>query len=205
VFVAALALIDRLPALLVTGERWDQADYVLVLGADNRCLAEAAQRYRDGRVKRVLLVGRYPEPIVRLKIVPSYDAAAQRKLAAEGVEPGAIVVVPAEARNSWDVARALGPWLAGHPSAKLDVVADRLSSNRDRFVLRSTLASSQAARLRVFGVRDPAIVERGWWHDRYALKCVAGACLGFAFDYLHGPPSHAYREWDPAAYGEALE
>ncbi|HEY5316302.1 MAG TPA: hypothetical protein VIK18_27480 [Pirellulales bacterium] len=188
VLLASAVLFDRLPELLITEERWDQADYVLVLGGGD-CLAEAARRYLDGRAKHVLVVGRVRDPIVRLKIIPSFEETARRRLSDAGVPSQAIEVIPAEARTTWDQARALGPWLTTHPQAAIDVVCERLSSRRDRFVLRAALGPSRAGRLRVFGLSDSAIVEAGWWHHRYALKSVASACLAFAYDYFHGQPS----------------
>jgi hypothetical protein len=87
---------------------------------------------------------------------------------------------------------------------KIDVVSNRLFSARDHFVLDRTLAPSQAAYFRVSGVSDSAVMEHRWWRDRHTLKCVAAACLAFAFDYLHGPPPKEMDTWDPVAHATAL-
>jgi hypothetical protein len=202
--IGSAALFDRLPALLITEERWDQADYVLVLGRDD-CLVEAAHQYRSGRAAQVLLVARAPEPVVQLQILPPFDELARRKLSKAGVPLPAIEVIPASARNCWEIARAFERWFVVHPRAKIDVLSDRLLSSRDRFVLRSVLSPEQSARVRVFGLPDPEIVERGWWRHRNALKSVAAACLTFAFDYFQGPPPAMPWPSDPIAYAGVLE
>lgn len=201
--VVAAVLFDRLPALLVCEERWEKADYLLILGSKS-CVEEAARWYSQGRAERILLVGRWQTPAVQLKVLPPFEDEARQLLARSGIEPGAITEIAGSTRNTWDVARSLEPWLAAHPEAKIDVLTDRLASGHDRLVLGRWLGSERAGQLRVFGLPDPAIIEGGWWRHRYPLKAVAVAAFAFAFDYLHGPAPADLKMHDTIAYAAAI-
>src|SRR5579863_6106807 len=99
---------------LVARDQPRRADYLFIHSGDGR-FGRAAEAYRGGEAKQILVLERQPTRLVRLGILPSRADECRRELARRGVPEDAIVVIPGAANTPWQMARCLGMWLRDHP------------------------------------------------------------------------------------------
>lgn len=197
-------LLRGLAALLVVDQACPDADYVVVVRDGYRRHQEAARIYQEDPSRRVVLVKAYPEPIVRLGIVPSLEAIGRRELAEGGVPTQAVVEAPGRAWDEWAEGRLLGQWLADRPHARLLVLCSRFQSRHYRHVLDTMLGKEAAARVAVRGLRDRDYDETNWWTRREGVRMLMVSFLRLGDGWCRGGQDEAYEEWNLDDYQREL-
>jgi hypothetical protein len=214
ILVAALvvfhgALFRFLAGLLVVEDQPTATDAVVVMGASGPFHAapfeEAAQIYRDGQAREIVLIEDRSSRLVRAGVVPTLERIGKRQLAERGVPDAALTVLAAEQRTDWDRARQLGAWLDEHPAASATVLCDEFDSRRAYGVCRQVLGAQTAARLRWRAVPDRRYGLSNWWQSRQGIVEFAGAYVALAHTHAVGEPPRDTKRWDPDEYETELK
>jgi uncharacterized SAM-binding protein YcdF (DUF218 family) len=179
------------------------ADYVLILNGDGR-YDKAASLYHSGTARRILLVEKRPKRLERMGFKLSHVALSRRELAARGVPPDVITVLPGQARTDWDRARRLREWLKTQPIVDVLILCDRFGGRRLRYIFNEILGAEYAGRVRVSSLPERRFGENNWWHNRVATVYVFDSYLRLAYDRLSGEDSEEWREWDAEAFSKRL-
>ncbi len=178
VLAAGFFLFPHAGRFLVAEDRFEKADLAVVLSGDSvgRGLA-ARDLYREGRVRRFLVVPEPPNPVepelVRMGLEkPSLPQWGQRILLASGVAPADIVVLPTPADGTIDEALRVRAFLRGKQPASLVLVTSKFASRRARFIFRWVL---HGEKLKIWSYPCPydPYDPRDWWdHPRQAFYVV---------------------------------
>ncbi|HZY90123.1 MAG TPA: hypothetical protein VFE78_35205 [Gemmataceae bacterium] len=190
----ALALVVDQPRKATTA--------LLLLDADHGP-TRAAECYREGRTRSVLLIEEWPGRVVRMGVLPPREDVLRRSLGAEGLPEEAVTVLAGRAGNDWDRARRLREWLAAHPGATVTVLCDRFGSRRLYRVFGTTLGA-EAARLRWWAPADRRFDENDWWRHKEGFLQLFSAGAGLGYVWLVGEDREEWRAWDPDRYEKGL-
>jgi hypothetical protein len=209
ILVAALYL-GRRPLLqaaagfLIVDDATGGADCVLLLEDDGPYLDQAAQLVHEGSAREILIVTRQPDTLERLEICPPRTEQIQQALRRRGIEPPKCILLPANARTDWDVARAVRDWLGGHPQDRLLTVCGRLHSRRGRFVFRHVLDGDEAAHVHFRAVADADFDETNWWQHREGALDFFRSWVLLTYVCLCGEDTAEWQPWDPDQYDQNL-
>jgi hypothetical protein len=195
-------LLRGLASVLVAEDPAFPADHLLLLGGDGGC-ERAAGHLHSHPDAQVLLVRREPGRLESLGLVPSRLAVRRRELLARGVPPGAITVLPGQARTGWDVARRLREWLPGRPDACVLVFCHRFDSRRLGRIFGRVLGG-EAPRVGFLGLRSRHYDEADWWRHKPGLLDFLDSSLRLGFTFFAGEGDEDPPDWDPDAYERSL-
>jgi hypothetical protein len=183
--------------LLVVDEPADHAQYVCLssweFGPDgDRAYDVAATLFRQNPACHILLIGSGPSRLVESGSLASFETISRRELAARGLPQKAIESISRDGWDDWATARALRPWLLDRPAAVVVLLCGRMRSAHVRRVLSAVLDPSQAAGVRVQGLRDRHFDETNWWLSRRGYKAFGMAWLRRFCEWRaggdHAPP-----------------
>ena len=218
----ALAAIALLHPLILRMLAWpvqsfdapDTAGYFCLhgreLGIDGfKALDRAAAWHREtGRT--ILLLMPQASQLVEVGAVPSFDQTCRRQLVKRGVPDEKVEAIRANARNTWDEARALGDWLKQHPEATVSLACSPFSGGRLRYVFNRVLERQSNSRVRLAVLPDPTSDAAAWWRSRNGVKDFMYAWLNLAYTWSAGddepaaqPSAAAFRMTVAAEIGEA--
>lgn len=188
VAAAAIVLLASSPAILPCFSRWldigqrpVKADYVMVLLGDEQTRPfVAAALAAEGWADTVLLTEIAPSPQTIDGISPPSHEIARDILVSRGVPPERIVLMPAEARSTFDEARALAGLLESRPNARVLAVTSDYHSRRSRWVFHHVLAEQADKVTFVTAPTDYYVTDR-WWRSQWGTRAVASEYLKLAF------------------------
>jgi uncharacterized SAM-binding protein YcdF (DUF218 family) len=143
-----------------------QTDCVFILGgeANTRPFVGAAL-IRTGRARRVVFVPVKAAPAVQDGLWPADHELTRRVLLARGVDPAAIVLLPAEADSTQDEAVALGKFLEAEPDVTVAVVTSDYHTRRTRLLMRRALGPNQD-RIHFVAAPVDGVRAETWWQSR---------------------------------------
>ncbi len=168
----------RHPILRAMGNYWvveeqlEPADAIILLSDDNfsaNRAAHAAELYRAGWTPRVVASGRKLRPYVGLAEL------MQRDLVERGVPADAVVRFPHQARNTFEEAQVLRPFVVERGWHRILVVTSNYHTRRARYIFRHVMPES--VRVRVAGARGEYDPDH-WWQARHGLKLFGRETLG---------------------------
>jgi len=180
---------------------------VLVVEGDARADSrydETARLLHENGIRRVVFVQFRPDLVIRSGAVLPQHVQGRRALTSVGVPPGTIEIIPGDARNTWEAARQLQPWLKDHPTVRLLVLVHRLHSRHQRYVFDSVLEPSIAARIFVHAPMDSRCHEANWWKSRHGVKYVMFAGLELMYAWCRGEGRPSPNVWDPDQFEQTL-
>lgn len=180
------------------------------LGIDGfEALDRAADWHRE-TAGTVLLILPRASRIVEIDAAPSFEQTCRRKLAKRGVSEDKVEAIRANARNTWDEARALGDWLNQHPQATVSLACSPFAGGRLRYVFNRVLGRQNSSRVRLAVLPDPTSDATAWWRSRSGVKDFMYAWLDLAYTWCAGddepvvqPSAAAFRMTVAAEIGEA--
>ena len=202
-YLGRAQLLRAAAGLLIAEDPLEPCDAVLMLGGD-RVYSTAAQLYRDGVAKRILLIETAPTRTERMGLQPTEEARARRVLEGEGVPAEAFTVLPAGAYTDWERARRLLGWLHEHPGARVTVLCARFNSRRLRVVFDRTLGPEEAGRVTLRALPDRLFDEASWWHRKEGVLDFFYGAVGLTHVGLAGEPRAGRHPWDPDQYELSL-
>jgi hypothetical protein len=197
-------ILRSVASYLVVDEPLTAADYALIQPYGDGRYDRAAELYRDGLVRSVLLVERRHTRLERLGLLPTFETLTQHALAARGVPAQAITVIPGPVRTDWERARCLRTWLEHQPAVRIAVLCDRFGERKLRYVFDQMLGADYAGRVRLLGLPDRRFDENNWWQQRIGIVDMFDTYMRLAFTRFVGEGSEEWREWDPKEYEKTL-
>jgi uncharacterized SAM-binding protein YcdF (DUF218 family) len=162
---------DHRPLLQSVANAWivsdpiAPADAVAVFGGglDDRPLA-AAEYYRQGLAKTVLISNVSPDPVENLGAAPSDVEATREILLKKGVPNQAIETFGRDLSNTHDEAMALRAWAERTGARSIIVPTEIFSTRRVRWVLDRVFGDDVV--IRVLALHRPNYGRDDWWqHD----------------------------------------
>jgi uncharacterized SAM-binding protein YcdF (DUF218 family) len=171
--VASLALstgwLARVQILQATARAWvisdaiAPADAIVVLGGglETRPFA-AADLYKKGMARQILISAVKPSPAEKLDIVPSHVEQNRAVLLKLAVPPEAIVSFGTDVSSTYEEARALAEWAKTNGIKSIVVPTEIFSSRRVRWILNKEL-SPLGARAEVQALQPLDYDIDDWW------------------------------------------
>jgi hypothetical protein len=180
------------------------------LGIDGfKALDRAAEWHRETGGTVLLIIPR-ANRLVELGAAPSFEQTCRRGLAKRGVPDADVNAIHADARNTWDEARALGEWLDQHPQATVSLACSPFAGGRLRYVLNKVLYPHTGSRERLAALADTTSAATAWWRSRSGVKDFMYAWLDLAYAWCAGddapavqPSAATFRMTVAAEIGEA--
>jgi uncharacterized SAM-binding protein YcdF (DUF218 family) len=176
ILVAPLAIyLNRAAVLRTAADLWivsdqeEPADAVVILGGgtETRPFA-AADDYRRGLAKKVLLANaRITRPEL-LGIVPSTIALTRTALVKLGVPEGDIEIFGTELANTHDEALALREWLIRSHAGTVIIPTEIFSSRRVRWVMQRAL-NGTGAKVEIRALERPDYSRADWWRNERGI------------------------------------
>jgi uncharacterized SAM-binding protein YcdF (DUF218 family) len=128
----------------------------------------AAEYYRTGLAKKILVVDLPFDKLERLGVLPSHTALNRSVLVKLGVPETAIEVFGSRLTNTYTEAVALREWTVRTGARNVIVPTEVFSSRRVRWVLEHVFAGT-GVRVQVPAL-DPSEYSRGeWWRSDLGL------------------------------------
>jgi hypothetical protein len=200
-YIARAPLLRGLAGLLISEEPGATA-YLVLLGGDRRH-EQAAEWYREGGDRRILVIESCPERLQALGLAPTPTEVDRLALGKQGVPESALIVLPAGAGDDWQRVRALGEWLQMHPGSDVTLLCDRFGSRRLHLICGRILAAD-AARVHLCAVRHRVYDESDWWQHKEGQLTFLDQGLRLTYTWLAGERTAPYTDWDPDAYEAGL-
>lgn len=160
------------------------ADAVAVLGGglDTRPFA-AAEYYRKGLVKEVLVSNNREGRAARLGVGLADSAAARAVLLQLGVPVAAIHDFGAGLANTHEEALALRDWAAAHHLHTILVPTEIFSSRRVRWTLDHVLGDAVAVSVPALDPPDYGAAD--WWRNEQGVISFQNEVIKYAYYRLH--------------------
>lgn len=160
------ALLQQTADLWIVSEPVEDGDAVVVLaGGVATRPAAAAELYRAGTVKYVLVTADAPYQLSDSQVVAATTGVSVDILKRSGVAPQAIMLVGRDVRSTYQEALAVREWAQRAGAKTIIVVTEMFSSRRVRWIFRKELA--------VIGVKvitdvvpEPHLDIHRWWQSQ---------------------------------------
>ena len=121
--------------------------------------------------------------LVEVGAVPSFEQTCRRGLAKRGVPEDKVEAIRADARNTWDEARALGDWLNQHPQATISLACSPFAGGRLRYVFNKVFGPHNGSRVHLAALPDPSSAAAAWWRSRNGVKDFMYSWLDLAYTW----------------------
>jgi hypothetical protein len=185
--LSAAAWIARGPLLRGAAELWivsdpvAPADVVVILGGgiETRPFA-AADYYKAGLVKGVLLSNVSPNGVEALGIAPAHVELIRSVLLKLGVPAAAIETFGTGLSNTYEEALALQIWAKRTHARAVIVPSEIFSSRRVRWVVRHALADT-ATQVYVPALDSPEYDRRNWWNHEQGVIAFQNELIKYAY------------------------
>jgi uncharacterized SAM-binding protein YcdF (DUF218 family) len=189
--VALLLWVEREPLFRGAAEAWivsdpvTQADAAVVLGGgiDVRPFA-AAELYRKGLVKKVLVSDVEDDRAAALGVVSGHTEANRRVLLSLGVPAAAIENFGSANKNTRDEALALRAWTDQHPTTTLIVPTEIFVARRVRWMFRHEFAGRDV-RIIVPSFEPPQYTAARWWEKEAGIVAFQNEILKYLYYRLN--------------------
>jgi len=178
--LAALAYLLRVPALqwiglqLVRSDLVETSDAIVVLsGSMGERELEAADLYA-AKVAPIVVLTTERDPkvlpeLLRRNVRVERGVDWRRRVLRElGVPDSAMVVLPDEARSTFDEARYFAAWNKTHPTKSILVVTSVFHTRRAGYIFERELRDA-GVKVRVRPVSTDRFDPNTWWQDRNTL------------------------------------
>ena len=185
-------------------EQPEEWNYLLLAGGDH-CYDVAADLYHEDSSRRIVLIEPYPNRLVQIGVLPSFEATCRRELAARDVPTHAVELVPGEARGAWARARLLQRWMGDRSDVRLVVLCDRFASRYQRFVVDAVLGPADAARVAIRGLPDRRYDESNWWKRRRGVKEFVLGSIALTYLWCQGESQATFEQWNPDDYQRVVQ
>lgn len=187
-------LLQLLASVLIDGDPIAPADCLVVFEGDGKY--DAAQKlYFQGLVRRVALVREPADRLVQHRIVPPKHEIALRELTKRDIPASAIVVLPAEAANVWEMVDSVGLLLQSGEAQSVAILAERFESRTLQHVVNSVLDDEQQDRTSVLALQDRRYTEADWWKGKAGIGSFVSSGMSYAYTLFHGRDSAASPPW----------
>jgi uncharacterized SAM-binding protein YcdF (DUF218 family) len=169
-WLARAAILRGLAEAWIVSDPIVQADAIAVLGGglETRPFA-AAELYRRGMAKRILLADVKLSPTQKLAILPSHVELNRTVLLKLGVPPEAITKFGTDVSNTFEEARALAQWGKANGVKEIIVPTEIFSSRRVRWILDKE-ADGTGVHVHVLALSPLEYRVDDWWrHSESAV------------------------------------
>ncbi len=167
--LALLAYLFRAPLLRATGRWWvvndpvEQADVVLVLGGGTEWRPfAAAEIYRAGKARRVLVTGTEQSPTVALGAKKPDEDIVRSVLDKLGVPASAVGSYTDSAGSCRDEAHAIRKWADANHIKTLLIPTDNFNTRRVKWIFERQLSGTGIS-VMVQAVDPPTYNLENWW------------------------------------------
>jgi uncharacterized SAM-binding protein YcdF (DUF218 family) len=145
------------------------ADAVAVLGGglETRPFA-AADLYKQGVAKRILLAGVRLSPAEKLGVLPSHEELNRAVLLKLGVPPEAMTRFGADVSNTFEEAKALVEWAKANGIKKIIVPTEIFSSRRVSWILHREAAAAGVG-VEIMALPPSVYDADDWWRHSQGM------------------------------------
>jgi len=157
------------------------ADVVVVLGggANTRTFA-AAEAYKDGLVKKVLIPDVLTTPIEKMGLKKTETQTCKEVIIERGVPESAIELFGTQVSSTWEEAQALKAWCALNQTDVILIPTEFPMTRRLKWVMDTVLGDT-STQIHVFPI-DGLLYERdNWWSNEYGLINFQNELIKYAF------------------------
>jgi hypothetical protein len=168
---------------------------------EKAALEKTAQLYREHLVAGVLLCLPQPSREVEVGAWPAEEQRVLESLAGRGVPSTAIEKLSGRYATTWDAARGLDRWLAGHKDERLMVLCETFRGRHERRVLATVIEPRAMAAVR-FGALPGSASAADWWRKREGLQEVFQEYARWTFLLLQGESAACAKPW---SYDDLLQ
>ena len=184
---AALAWVQREPLLRGAAEAWivsdpvSPADAAVVLGGGIEVRPfVAAELYRKGLVKKVLVSDVKDDRAAAIGAVSGHTEANRRVLLSLGVSPHDIENFGSNNKNTWDEALALRAWTDRHAVKALIVPTEFLAARRVRWMFLQEF-EGRDVRIIVPTFEPPHYTTARWWTKEAGIVAFQNEILKYLY------------------------
>jgi hypothetical protein len=181
---------------LIVDQPLQEADFVVLppnaLGSrDARDLA--AQLYREGTVRGILVLAPRPSRPVRFGAWPAQATLFRAALLTRGI-PAAAITEWSESSNDADTARRLSQLMAGRSVPRLLVLCPPFVGRYERRGMQAAIRELPSVQLYIHAL--PSAVNRdNWWQTRVGVQEVFHQYMKLAFAAVYGEMNSCRGEW----------
>ena len=187
VLFGASAWVERAPLLRGAAELWivsdavSPADAAVVLGGglDVRPFA-AAELYREGLVKKVLVSQVGDDRAVAIGVEPGHTELNRQVLVKLGVPESAIETFGKANKDTKDEAVALRAWAERHHASALIIPMEFFAARRVRWIFDKKF-SGQPVKIEVPSVDPPNYTRTNWWQNETAIIAFQNEILKYLY------------------------
>lgn len=207
-FACRAPILQFLGGQLVKDDDPTATDTVVVMGRSGPFRAvpvdEAAEFYKKGQGKQILLIEDRSSRIVKAGIAPTIESVMTAEFAKRDIPIAALTTLAGDFSRGRDLWSALSGWLKEHPDAHVTVICDQFHSRGSAYLAYNVLPAPEYARVRWHVVPDKRFDVSNWWHTRFGVVEVASASVSLVHAYLIGEPAEAANRWNPDEYERSL-
>ena len=162
-WLARVQILRRAARVWIVSDSLVPADAVAVLGGglETRPFA-AADLYKKGMARQILISAVRPSPAEKLEIVPSHVELNRAVLLKLGVPPEAILSFGTDVSSTYEEARALSEWARTNGVRSVIVPTEIFSSRRVRWMLDKQIGSI-GTRVAVQALPPLEYDADNWW------------------------------------------
>ena len=190
-------LLRAIGGYLIVDEPTERSARVVLFSdtiSDPGALDAAAKLYRDGAAAGILACESPPSRAVEVGAWPDETVRLRAELTARGVPAAAIEELPGRSKSTWDAAREIGQWLAGHQDQRLIVLSSLFRGRLERRVLASVLQPQAMAAIHFLALPSTLTADN-WWRSRDGLQEVFQEYARWAFLVCHGESTPCAKPW----------
>jgi uncharacterized SAM-binding protein YcdF (DUF218 family) len=166
--------------LWIVSDPIGQADAVAVFGGGraDRPFA-AAEYYRQGLVKKILVSNERQSPAEKLNVTTSEVALTEGVLVELGVPASAIEAFGDNLGNTHDEAVALRAWAARNNARRIIVPTEIFSARRVRWMLHRAFGGGFI--IRVVALNQPQFRRDDWWQSSQGINSFLNEIVKYIF------------------------
>jgi uncharacterized SAM-binding protein YcdF (DUF218 family) len=137
---------------------------VLLTGGLNTRPFVAAALLHGGWAPKILLNSVAAHPNQARGTIPPSDEIISKVLAYGGVPPDCVVCLDSKVETTFDEAKAVAKYLAGHPTQRLIIVTDGPHTRRARWIFERAL-DRQAVEIEMVSAPVDEFDNENWWRS----------------------------------------
>lgn len=189
-------------AYLVVEDPRITAQALLMVGGESR-FDEAAKLHENG-AHVILLLGSKPGRLERLGILEPAKLTTRRELLARGIPESDLLQLSDEPIPSHRVGAVLCDWLREHPRQQIDVLCERFSTRKWRFLLRRSADPDLVSRIHLVALPHHQFDETNWWRTKPGQRAILNAYLRLGFTWWHDGLQSSGQECTQADFESAF-
>jgi uncharacterized SAM-binding protein YcdF (DUF218 family) len=181
IYLSRDALLRAAADVWIVSDAIGPADAVVVLGGglETRPIA-AAEYYRQGFAKKVLVANARPGELERLGIVPPHTEANRAALMKLGVPESDIEIFGTALSNTHDEALALRTWLLRSHARTVIVPTEIFETRRVRWVMERALEGT-GAKIEISALTERDYSRDDWWRSEKGIVGFQNEVLKYVY------------------------